>query len=122
MSLKERITVTVDPETLARLDEVARLRKESRSSVLDRIVRNGLDAEEELLGSFENPALRELQARMMESPRVLRALAALAREEMSDEQLQKIAEAGGTLREAGKTKRAERKSAAKKSRKGGSDG
>lgn len=67
---------------MQRLDAVAEATGETRSAVVERLVRNGLDDAEHFLKRFENPVIREAWG-ILASPRVLRALAAAAGEEVT---------------------------------------
>ena len=109
MSTKERITITLDHDVLADIDHIAELRSESRSAVMERILRNGIEDENKFLDQLSNPIIRELTTRLAQSPQLIEAISRVVGEQVSQDDLDRYAEAGPRLKEAGRKRQSERK-------------
>jgi len=73
-----------------RLDTVAAARGEARSTVIEHVVRNGLAEEESFLRDMEDPAYRVIMELLTTSPKVLRTMATIVGEQLSEEELAEI--------------------------------
>ena len=109
MSQKKPITVTIDPEVLARVDRVAELRGESRSATIERITRNGIDDEEKFLDVMGGPVAGRVITALLGNPKLHGMLAKFVQEEMTAEQIDELAAKVPPLREAGLKHRQEKK-------------
>jgi metal-responsive CopG/Arc/MetJ family transcriptional regulator len=118
MSKKTAIAVTIAPELLARVDRVAESREESRSAVMERMLRNQIQEEETLVNQLANPALRETMAYIAESPKLLKALAFAMGEHLPKEEIERVGSGWKKLREVGKRLQAEKSGAHRKTQKG----
>lgn len=118
MSKKQAIAITMDVELIERIDAVAEAREDSRSAVIERMARNSIGGEEDLVGYLANPVMREIVTRLMGSPKIMNAVAALVGEEVSEDQLKRMAEAAPKLKARGAQLAEERK----RGRKVGSQG
>jgi predicted DNA-binding protein len=68
-------SIRLDEKLVQRLDALAELRAESRSALIERILKNGVDDEEELWRALKhNPLYREV-ARLLLKPDVAMAVA-----------------------------------------------
>lgn len=90
MRYKERITITVDPDILTRLDALAEARGENRSAVVERMLRVRLEDEEQFVADMENPLKRAVIKALTVNPAVLDFVSSVMGEEMTAEQLQRI--------------------------------
>lgn len=104
MMAKGFVSVRMDEELMRRLDAVAEATSDTRSAIVERLVRNGLDDAERFLKRFENPVLREAWG-VLTSPGVLKALAAAAGEELTPEQLEAAAKGQRLVKRARKNRR-----------------
>jgi len=74
---KARISMTIDPKLLRRIDAVCESRNEPRSSMIERILENEMDEEEQFVKDMENPVLRALARIIADTPGVTKFLASL---------------------------------------------
>ena len=77
----------MDTELVQRLDAVAEARDEARSTVIERIVRHGLAEEESFLRDMDNPLDRVIVDIVTDNPGILRTIARLVGQQLTDEQL-----------------------------------
>jgi len=75
---KEITTVRLDPELIRRLDAVAEARGESRSVVIERVLRNEVADEEDFVNEMEHPVMRALVRMIIASPAATRFVIWLA--------------------------------------------
>jgi hypothetical protein len=101
MPAKDRISLTIDPDILARIDKVATARGESRSATAERILRNGVEDEEEMLGSLGQGIEGRIIAHLLKSPRTLRKLAEVVGAELTEDKLARIEAEGPEIVKAG---------------------
>ncbi len=92
METKKPVTVTIDSKLLARIDAVCEKRNEARSGWFERLAANEIGAEEAFVASMENPIWRGLISTLAASPKVLEVLAAVAGEQIPEEELRQIRE------------------------------
>ncbi len=102
MAERDRLTVSLDHSITERVDRVSECRNESRAATLERIVLNGIDEEEKLLGSIGKGVEGRILAMVLQSPRILNGLGKLLKEEADLELLEKIKEGGPGVVAAGK--------------------
>ena len=84
---KDKFSISMDTELVQRLDAVAEARDEARSTVIERIVRHGLAEEESFLRDMENPVDRAIVDIVTDNPGILRTIANLVGQQLTDEQL-----------------------------------
>lgn len=102
MSSRERVTLTLDPTVLSRIDQVAQARDESRSATIERILRNGVAEEERLLESIGEGVEGRIIAFLLQSPQALSVLAKAVGDELDQEQLAKLKTDGPGVVAAGR--------------------
>ena len=95
---KERITVTLDPDLLARIDRLAELRDESRSRMMERLLDYGVEDEEKLMASLATPLLGSIVQSIVDHPKIVAALAQAIGERLTPEEYLRWQEAGPRLR------------------------
>ncbi len=79
---KAKVTVALDREVLRRVDAVAGARGDSRSSVIERMLCNGIGDEEKFLRAMENPVTRAVTQAVTSSPWLIEKIARLVGEEV----------------------------------------
>lgn len=72
---KERITVTIDVELLAKVDGLAERRGETRSALVERVVGYAIDEYDEEMQRLESPLNQILVRAITKSPEALRLMA-----------------------------------------------
>jgi len=105
---KEKISITIDEDILARVDRVAAQKQENRSQVLERVVANGLHEEERMLDLLGHPVIGPALEVFMKSPGFWEGVAKILGEKLP-EGFDVLAENADRLRAAGKQRRAEKK-------------
>ena len=111
---RTQISIKLDSDLLARVDQLAEDVGVTRTAIIEQAVKNDLPEQETFHQSLENPIIRGIHEKLS-SPAVLRTLAKLAREDMSDEEIEEIVSKGPRQRDAAK-KRAHTKKQEKKNR------
>lgn len=101
MPIKERITLTIDPAVLARIDSVAEARQESRSATVERILRNGVEEELHLLKTIGLGIEGKVLAYLLQSPKALQRLAQVIGAEITPDNLAAIEAEGPGVVQAG---------------------
>lgn len=86
-SNKAKIAITIDPHLLQRIDAVADLRGQSRSAVIERVIRNEIDAEEEFVEDMESPVMQTILSVILNTPGVTETIAKVVGNNMNKEQL-----------------------------------
>lgn len=114
MASRERITTTLDSSLIERIDRIAEFRNESRSATIDRMLKNGIEDEEEVLEKIGVGIQGRITALLIENPKILSSLSKALGDALTDEQLAKIEESGSDVIAAGKRYRNYKKSTAKK--------
>lgn len=109
---KVRITITIDPKLLERLDAVCEATNIKRSSIIERMIEEKIVEREKLVRDMENPVLRAIARGLASSPNVVEAVAKLVGEKFTDEDRKWIREGLREQIELGK-QRAEAKKAAR---------
>jgi metal-responsive CopG/Arc/MetJ family transcriptional regulator len=103
-----QISIKLDEDLLARVDRVAEETGYSRTAIIEQAVKADLPEREAFQRSLENPVLRVIHKRLT-TPAVMRAIAVLANEEMTDEDIADILEHAPTRRESGKRRQEEKR-------------
>lgn len=101
MAVKERITLTIDPNVLARIDSVAEARQESRSATVERILRNGVEEELHLLETIGLGIEGKVLAYLLQSPKALQRIAQVIGAEITPDKLAAIEAEGPGVVQAG---------------------
>lgn len=102
MAQRDRITTTLDSTVTKRIDTIAEFRNESRSATIERILRNGIEDEEEMLASIGVGVQGRITALLLNNPKILSGLSKALGDALTEEQLAKIEESGSDVIEAGK--------------------
>lgn len=84
---KSKVAITIDPDLLQRIDAVADLRGQSRSSVIERIIRNEIEAEEEFVEDMDSPVMQTILGVILNTPGVTETIARVVGNNMNKEQL-----------------------------------
>lgn len=74
-------SIRLDEDLVKRLDALAELRAESRSALIERILKNGVDEEEQFWKAQDNPVYREV-SRLLLKPAVAMAMAKIVGEQV----------------------------------------
>tara|TARA_A100001391_G_scaffold194808_2_gene171437 strand:- start:2588 stop:2974 length:387 start_codon:yes stop_codon:yes gene_type:complete len=114
MSQRERITVTIDPAVLQRIDAISQAREESRSATIERILRNGAQDEEEMLETIGKGIQGQVMAVLLNNPQILNAMSKLVGDQLTDDDLARLQDGGPGVIEAGKRYRSTQQSKTKK--------
>lgn len=83
---KVKISITVSEDVLSRIDVIAGARGESRSLAIDKVLREGVEAQEQFLRDMENPVVRGFARVLASSPGAMRFLTGQGRDELTDEE------------------------------------
>ena len=103
-----QISIKLDEDLLARVDQLAEATGTNRTAVIEQAVKNDLPEQEAFQQSLENPTIRALH-KQITRPALLRAIAMLANERMTDEDLAEVVERAPRQRAAVERRVAERK-------------
>lgn len=95
---KERITVTLDPDLVARIDRLAEFRDHSRSKVMESLLLVGVEETEKTLELAASPVLGPIVQSIMDHPKLIAMIAKTIGEKLDPEELAKWQEAGPALR------------------------
>ena len=114
MAQRDRITVTIDPAVLSRIDAIAQARKESRSATIERILRNGARDEEETLEKVGTGIEGRVMAILLHNPQILNVMSKLVGDQLTEDELTRIQDGGANVVEAGKRYRSTHKTQTKK--------
>lgn len=109
---RTQISIKLDTELLKRIDQLATDVGVTRTAVIEKAVLNDLPEQESFHKSLENPLIRGIHEKVT-TPAVLRLLANMTMQDMSDEEINELVEKGPRQRDA-----ARRRAAAKKQPKG----
>jgi len=115
---RTQISIKLDSDLLDRIDRLAEAADVTRTLVIEQAIKNDLPEQEAFQKSMESPAMRAIH-KQITKPAVLRVLAKLANEEMSDEQLSEILKKTPRQRETGKRRQAKRKASKRRPKAGG---
>lgn len=101
---KTQISIKLETDLLARVDKLADEVGASRTAIIERAVYADLPTQESFHRALENPVVSAVHQRLS-TPRMLKLIAALAREEISDEELQAALKRAPQDRQAAKNRR-----------------
>lgn len=104
MANKIRITVTVDPDLIERIDQVCEHLDESRSHFIERALHSTVDEEERWSEQMESPVLRTIYSKLA-NPAALRMMARIVGESLTDEEIEAVQHRGRKAKEIGKKKK-----------------
>lgn len=102
-------SVRIRSDLLDRIDEVAAKREESRNDTICRMLRNEIDEEEAFIGHMTNPLLRAMMLKFCESPRMMKAVADLVGDQMTDADINAVVAKVPKFRRLGEEWQKERK-------------
>jgi hypothetical protein len=105
---KAKFSISMDEELVERIDRIAQARDEGRATVIERMARNGIADEERFLGLMDDPVAGALLSRLLESPRLMRGIAAMVAEDLGEDEAAAIREKALTIRKGSKGRRSAR--------------
>lgn len=114
---KERLSFTISPHIARQLEALADETGDSRSAIVERALEYHLREKESLLESMTNPVMRAFQAAVTSDPKVMKLIARMLSENLTDEEAQRIVDKAPTYREAGRQRKAAKRT--RKSDEGG---
>lgn len=114
MAQRERITITIDPAVLQRIDAIAQARKESRSATIERILRNGARDEEDTLEKVGTGIEGRVMAILLHNPQILNVMSKLVGDQLTNDEITRLQDGGSNVVEAGKRYRSTHKTKTKK--------
>lgn len=97
---KERITVTLDPDLVARLDRLAEVLDQSRSRLMERLLDTAVEEEEQLMDKLASPVIGPIVQSIIDHPKLMATLAKLIGEQMSPEEVLRWQDASPKVRAA----------------------
>lgn len=95
---KSRITVTVDPDLVERIDRIAELRDTSRSRIFEILLEVGVQEEERTMKTLGNPVIGPIVQGVLDHPKLVQMIAAAIGEKLSPEEYAKWQEAGPAVK------------------------
>lgn len=87
---KERISMTIDPDLLQRMDAVCEARNEARAAFIERILKATIEAEEQFVADMESPVLRAIARIIAETPGVTKFIASLAGHDTDPDNIERL--------------------------------
>lgn len=105
---RTQISIKLDNDLLARIDRLAEDTGSTRTAIIEQAAKADLPEREAFQRTLENPVLRALHKRIT-TPGMLRAIAAIAQEDLSDEDIAGIIERAPKRRESGKRRQDEKR-------------
>lgn len=109
---RTQISIKLDEDLLVRVDKLAADVGSNRTAVIEQAIKNDLPEQEAFHKSLENPVMRAIHERIT-SPSMLRLLAKLASEEVSEAEIARIVERAPVQRDLAKDRATQRKAARK---------
>lgn len=97
---KERVTVTLDPDLVARLDRLAEVLDQSRSRLMERLLETAVEEEEQLMDKLASPVIGPIVQSIIDHPKLIATLAKLIGDQMTPEEVQRWQEASPKVRAA----------------------
>lgn len=113
MDARDRITTTIDHSLAERIDAVAKARDESRSAAVERMLRNQIIEEENLLAQIGTGVEGRVMSILLQNPKILNVMSKLVGESLTDEELAKLEDGGPGVIAAGKRFRSYQKNTKK---------
>lgn len=105
---KDRITVTLTPELVDRIDRLADLRDVSRSRLMERLLELAVEDEEKSLEHLASPVLGPIVQGIMEHPKIIAMIAKAIGERMDPEEIAQWEKAAPKIRKTRERLRDER--------------
>lgn len=99
--LKKRVTITISPDVLRRVDRVAKAQRVSRSAWLEAAALSELGQAEMFVKVLQQPELVRSLLSTFANPAVLRQMAAAMGEEVTDEQMKLFTDTMQAISEGG---------------------
>jgi len=99
MATRKPFSINLDEGLIAQYDELAELRQESRSAVIERVLRNGLEDERRFLRVMGNPIAGRLIEKILASPKLAEMIGRVVQEQVSPEELAEAQRKAPTLRD-----------------------
>ena len=96
---KERITVTLSPELVARIDRLAELRDHSRSKMMEKLLDVAVEEEEQTIKQLASPVLGPIVQSIMDHPKLINALAKVIGQQLDPEEYVRWQEAAPKIRQ-----------------------
>ncbi|MEQ9454560.1 MAG: ribbon-helix-helix protein, CopG family [Phycisphaeraceae bacterium] len=109
---RTQISIKLDTALLERVDALAEATGQNRTAVIEMAIKNDLPEQEAFQKSMENPVMREVH-KQLTRPGVLKLIASLANEPLSEQQLKEVLERAPRQRKAGKRRQEAKKSSSK---------
>ena len=97
---KERITVTLDPNIVARIDRLAEFRDQSRSKTMESLLELAVEEAERTLDIAASPVIGPIVQSIMDHPKLVAMIAKTIGEKLDPEELERLQDAGPRLRKA----------------------
>jgi hypothetical protein len=91
--MKLKVSVAIEKKLVERLDRIAAISGESRSQVIDRMVRDQIETAEQFANLMSNPEARKTLMRQFANPDVLGPMLRAMGEKLGPDTAQKMAEA-----------------------------
>jgi len=110
---RTQISIKLDSDLLERIDKLAEGIGATRTSVIEQAVKNDLPEQESFHKSLENPIVRGIHEKVT-SPAVLRLLARMTMQDMSDAEIEEIVEKGPRQRDAARARATTKKQSKRK--------
>ncbi len=98
---RTQISIKLDEDLLARVDRLAEDTGLTRTAIIEQAVKTDLPEQEAFQRTLENPVIRALHKRIT-TPGMLRAIAAITQDDLTDEDIAGIIERAPKRRESGK--------------------
>lgn len=108
---KDRVTITLDPDLLARIDRLADLRGWSRSRMMERQFRTAVEEDERTMDHLASPIIEPIVQSIIDHPRLMATLVRLIGDKLSPDEYAKWVEAEPQVRRARDRVRDERERA-----------
>lgn len=105
---KSRITVTVDPDLVERIDRLAELRDTSRSKMFEMLLEIGVEDEEKTMKTLGNPIIGPIVESVLDHPKLVSMIAAAIGDKLSPEDYAKWQEATPAVKKTRQRLRDER--------------
>ncbi|MEI8196437.1 MAG: hypothetical protein WCI73_11050 [Phycisphaerae bacterium] len=91
--MKMKVSVAIDDELLRRLDRIRDISRESRSQILDRMIRESIEGAEQFANMLANPKVREEMVKVFANPQIMQSFALAMGDKPSAVTSQKMVEA-----------------------------
>ncbi len=105
---KERITVTLDPDLVTRIDRLASLRDHSRSKLMELLLEIAVEEEEAAMKTLGSPVVGAVVQSIMDHPKILKTIAVMVGDRLTPEEVKKWQEDAPKIRRTRERLRDER--------------